>query len=208
MTIAKPTLHQMRGVSDELGLEMTDADLSEFIGLMDPHVDILNWIESEPDFVPEIRWPRTPGYVPQGDDNEFNAWARKVSVTGAPDGPLKGRKVALKDNVSLAGVPMMNGASTLAFHTPRLDATVVTRILDAGGEIVGKAQCEFFSLTGNSHSNYSRHKVQNPHKPGHTPGGSSSGCGALVGGGVVDMAIGGDQGGRSVSPPPGRDVLA
>ena len=118
----------------------------------------------------------------------------KTSVKGASKGPLKGKTVALKDNVMLAGVPMMNGAATLEGYVPDLDATIVTRILDAGGEIVGKAHCEAFCLSGGSHTNASG-PVHNPHKMGYSAGGSSSGSAALVVAGEVDMAIGGDQGG-------------
>lgn len=60
-------------------------------------------------------------------------------MKGAPEGKIKGRRVVLKDNVMLAGVPMMNGAATLEGYVPDFDATVATRILDAGGEIVGKS---------------------------------------------------------------------
>ena len=45
---------------------------------------------------------------------------------------LKGKTVAIKDNVCVAGVPMMNGSSTLEGYIPNIDATVVTRLLDAG----------------------------------------------------------------------------
>jgi amidase len=89
---------------------------------------------------------------------------------------------------------MMNGASTLEGYVPEYDATVVTRILDAGGEIVGKAHCEYFCLSAGSHTN-SKNAVKNPHNPLHSSGGSSSGCAALVGSGEVKMAIGCDQGG-------------
>ena len=89
---------------------------------------------------------------------------------------------------------MMNGASTLKGYTPDVDATIVTRLLDAGATIAGKAHCEYFCLSGGSHTGAAG-PVENPHKPGYSAGGSSSGSGALVGGGLVDMAIGGDQGG-------------
>ena len=89
---------------------------------------------------------------------------------------------------------MMNGSSTLEGYTPDLDATLVTRILDAGGNIAGKAHCEYFCLSGGSHTNASA-PVHNPYKMGYMAGGSSSGCGALIGAGEVEMAIGGDQGG-------------
>ena len=102
--------------------------------------------------------------------------------------------MVLKDNVCLAGVPMMNGASTLEGYTPDVDATIVTRMLDAGATIVGKAHCEYFCLSGGSHTNATG-PVHNPYRIGYSAGGSSSGSGALVGSGEVPMAIGGDQGG-------------
>ncbi|MEB8330803.1 amidase family protein, partial [Flavobacteriaceae bacterium KMM 6897] len=80
-----------------------------------------------------------------------------------------------------------------------LDATIVTRLLDAGAVIAGKAHCEYFCLSGGSHTNATG-PVHNPHKHGYSAGGSSSGSGALVGAGEIDMAIGGDQGGSIRMP--------
>ena len=77
---------------------------------------------------------------------------------------------------------------------PDVDATIVERILDAGGEIAGKAVCEYYCVSGGSHTS-STGPVHNPHKRGYTTGGSSSGSAALVAAGDVDMAIGGDQAG-------------
>ena len=55
---------------------------------------------------------------------------------------------------------MMNGASTLEGYVPDVDATIVTRILDAGGEIIGKADCEYFCFSGGSHTNADRAGAQ------------------------------------------------
>ena len=87
----------------------------------------------------------------------------KTEIRGAPRGPLTGRNVVIKDNVCLAGVPMMNGASTLKGYTPDIDATIVTRLLDAGATIIGKAHCEYFCLSGGSHTNATG-PVHNPHR--------------------------------------------
>jgi hypothetical protein len=73
-----------------------------------------------------------------GEENSHNAWYVKTTVQGAPAGKLAGKTVALKDNIMLAGVPMMNGSATLEGYMPDIDATVVERILDAGGTIVGQ----------------------------------------------------------------------
>ena len=61
--------------------------------------------------------------------------------------------MGIKDNVCVAGVPMMNGTSVLEGYVPEVDATAVSRILDAGGEIAGKAACEYLCFSGASHTN-------------------------------------------------------
>ena len=52
-------------------------------------------------------------------------------------------------------------------------------LLDAGAEIVGKSVCEYFSFSGGAATSYTG-PVHNPRAWGHTPGGSSTGSGALV----------------------------
>ena len=147
-----------------------------------------------PDELPAVKYPRGPGHRPSANENKLGAWYVKTSIKGKPGGKLAGRRVALKDNICLAGVPMMVGADILEGYVPDVDATVVERILDAGGEIAGKAVCEYYCVSGGSHTS-STGPVQNPRKPGYTTGGSSSGSAALVAAGEVDMAIGGDQAG-------------
>ena len=95
----------------------------------------------------------------------------------------------LKDNICLAGVPMMNGASTLEGYVPDVDATVATRILDAGGTIVGKSVCEYFCFSGGSHTSSSG-PVHNPHRMGYSAGGSSSGSAASSRSGEVRHGAG------------------
>ena len=194
MTAQRPTHTQLQEIVAELGMHMSDARIQEFLDVMQGTLDAYDVVDAMPDYLPPVLYPRTAGHRPSAEENPLNAWYVKTEVRGAPRGPLHGRTVALKDNVCLAGVPMMNGASTLKGYTPDVDATVVTRLLDAGATIVGKAHCEYFCLSGGSHTNATG-PVENPHRPGYSAGGSSSGSGALVGGGFVDMAIGGDQGG-------------
>jgi amidase len=194
MAVSVPTPSQLREVASEVGLDLTDADVTSFIELMRPSVAAYNVVDAMPDNLPPVRYPRTPGYRPTSEENAHNAWYVKTKVDGAPSGKLRGKTVALKDNIMLAGVPMMNGSATLEGYMPNIDATVVQRILDAGGTIVGKAHCEAFCLSGGSHTN-AVGPVHNPHRMGYSAGGSSSGSGALVALGEADMALGGDQGG-------------
>ncbi len=199
MTVKRATLPQLLEIAEELGMDLTPERGAEFLALMQGNFDAYEVLEQMPDYKPEVKYPRTPGYRPEGEENKYNAWYVKTTVKGAPSGKLAGKTVVLKDNVCLAGVPMMNGSSTLEGYTPDLDATIVTRILDAGGTIVGKAHCELFCLSGGSHTNATG-PVHNPRKMGYSAGGSSSGSGALVAAGEVDMAIGGDQGGSIRMP--------
>jgi amidase len=146
-----------------------------------------------------VKWPRDGGAAPEAGENALGAWAWRVRVSGAKSGPLAGRSVALKDNVMLAGVPLSNGSASLAGYVPEIDATIVTRILDAGGTIAGKATCECLCLSCGSHTS-APGPVHNPRRRGHSAGGSSSGSAALLAAGEVDLAIGGDQGGSIRMP--------
>jgi Asp-tRNA(Asn)/Glu-tRNA(Gln) amidotransferase A subunit family amidase len=94
----------------------------------------------------------------------------------------------------VAGVPMRNGTVLLDGYVPDEDATVVERVLDAGGTILGKAVCESLCFSGGSHT-ADCPPVRNPYDPARSAGGSSSGSAALVASGAVDMAVGGGQGG-------------
>jgi amidase len=199
MTVKRPTLSQLGDIVAGFGMTLSDDKLARFLALMEGTFQAYDQVDALPDNLPPVDYPRTPGYRPPPSENPLNAWYIKTEVRGAPRGPLAGKRVVLKDNVCLAGVPMMNGASTLEGYTPDVDATVVTRILDAGGTIVGKAHCEYFCLSGGSHTNATG-PVHNPYKMGYSAGGSSSGSGALVAAGEVEMAIGGDQGGSIRMP--------
>ena len=199
MTVKRPTAEQLRTIAAELGMSISEVDIASYLSLMQPNFAAYDAVAAMPDYLPTVKYPRTPGYRPEGDENKYNAWYVKTTIKGASAGKLAGKKVVLKDNVCLAGVPMMNGASTLEGYTPDIDATIVTRILDAGGTIVGKAHCEFYCFSGGSHTNAAG-PVHNPRKHGYSAGGSSSGSAALLVAGEVDMAIGGDQGGSIRMP--------
>jgi amidase len=199
MPVSLPTPDQLKRIAEKMNLSLTDADVASFLGLMKPSIDGYNVVDQLPDNLPPVKYPRTPGYRPGPAENKHNAWYYKSKIEGAPQGKLKGKRVVIKDNVMVAGVPMMNGASTLQGYTPEIDATVVTRILDAGGTILGKAHCEYYCLSGGSHTNATG-LVHNPYKMGYSAGGSSSGSAVLEALGEADMAIGGDQGGSIRMP--------
>ena len=99
-------------------MDLTDADVTSFIELMRPRVAAYNIVDAMPDNLPEVRYARTPGHRPMGEENTHNAWYVKTRVEGASAGKLRNRTVVLKDNIMLAGVPMMNGSATLQGYVP------------------------------------------------------------------------------------------
>ena len=113
--------------------------------------------------LPEVVYPRSKVIFPKEEENSFNASYMKTQIQRAQDGILKGKEVVLKDNICPADVPMMDGASTLEGYVPDIDATVVTRLLDAGATIVGKVQCEYHCASGGSHTS-ALGPVVNPHR--------------------------------------------
>jgi amidase len=200
MAVKKPTIEQLRKIAESFNLHLTNEDLSAYQevienGALESYTRLDQLVEPT---LP-VKYPRTSGYRPEMEENQYNAWYWKTSIKGNPTGKLAGKRIALKDTVSLAGVPMMNGSAILEGYVCDEDATIVTRILDAGGEIAGKAVCENFCLSANSHTSATG-PVLNPYDVSRSPGGSSSGSAALLAAGEVDMAIGGDQGGSIRMP--------
>ena len=190
----KPSVADLRQAAQKLGMNPSDEYLLAVEHIIAPLANAYATLDETPDELPAVKYPRGPVHRPQGGENPHGAWYVKTSIKGRPGGKLAGRRVVLKDNVCLAGVPMMIGANLLEGYVPEVDATVVERILGAGGEIVGKAVCEYYCVSGGSHTSESG-PVHNPRKRGYSAGGSSSGSAALVAAGDVDMAIGGDQAG-------------
>ena len=146
---------------------------------------------------PPLRFTdRDPGGRPSEQEDPLGAFITKCRVKGADSGPLHGKTVALKDHIALAGVPLTFSSHMMDGYVPDFDATVVTRLLDAGATIVGKLKMEEFSWGGPGLSGVGDYgRPLNPHNREHVTGGSSSGSGAAVAGGLVDIALGGDQGG-------------
>jgi amidase len=142
---------------------------------------------------------RDPGYRPDSSEDPCNAFIRKIFVKGSGKGTLAGKRLGIKDNIAVAGIPMTNASDLGKDYVPDFDATVVTRLLDAGADIIGKLNLDNLSYSGTSETSIFG-PVKNPINPEYSPGGSSSGSGAAVASGLVDIAIGVDQGGSARVP--------
>ena len=189
-----PEIDDLIDAGKDLGMHVTRDDAVVYHKCLGKIFAAYELVDKFPDNIPEVHYPRNPGYAPKSSENYYNAWATKVHINGAKQGSLFGKSLVLKDNICLAGVPMMNGSSVYRGYVPEVDATVVKRVLDAGVKIIGKAHCESFCYSGGSHTNDTGH-VKNKHKEQHSAGGSSSGCAVLVAIGEADLAIGCDQAG-------------
>lgn len=194
MKYEAPEAAELKEMAGELGFPVDDRMVAEMQTFWAPFADAFNAIEEMPDDLPPVKYPRGGWRYPDAGENPHGGWSVKVRIDGAPGGPLAGRTAAIKDSACLAGVPMSNGASVLEGYVPDVDATVVTRLLDAGAAILGKATCEYFCVSGGS-STSATAVVESPRNPGCTPGGSSTGSAALLAAGEVDLALGGDQAG-------------
>jgi amidase len=190
----EPTLADVQAIAEHYRLGLSRADSEGHLAWLGALLRGFAAIDALPDNFPELKYPRRSSATVSADRNPLGAWWVRTEIDRAASGKLRGRTIAIKDNVFVAGVPLMNGAAILEGYVPPFDATIVTRILDAGGVIVGKSVCEAYCASGGSHTSQSG-PVHNPHRHGYSAGGSSSGSGALVGAGEVDMAIGCDQGG-------------
>ncbi|HYH48006.1 MAG TPA: amidase family protein, partial [Acidimicrobiia bacterium] len=200
MPVSPPTIGQLQEIAESFGLVFSEDDLASFRELIVPLLATVAAVDQMVEPAPLApKYPRTSGYRPDPSENPWNAWYWRCEIRGAADGPLAGKRVAIKDNVCVAGVPMMNGSATLEGYVPEFDASIVARTLDAGATIVGKAVCEDLCFSGGSHT-AATGAVLNPNAPGRSAGGSSSGSAVLVATGEVDLAIGGDQGGSIRMP--------
>jgi len=199
MPVRLPTEDQLQDIARSFGMTLTAADAASFRGLMAGSIASYNRLDQLPEPKLPVKYPRLPGYRPGPEENPYNAWYWKTEIKGSMKGILAGKKVAVKDNICVAGVPLMNGSQVLEGYVPEIDATVVTRVLDAGGVIAGKAACEDLCFSAGSHT-CATGPIRNPHNPEYSTGGSSGGSAALIAAGEVEMALGGDQGGSIRTP--------
>ena len=148
---------------------------------------------------PKVKYPRATGAQTRTRRITRSTPGPGNRQLRAPKGILAGKKIAVKDNVCVAGLPLMNGSRVLENYVPEVDATVVPRILDAGGTIVGKTVCEDLCFSGGSHTS----------KPAASqePAQADPFCRRIIERqcgrhfhGEVDAALGGDQGGSIRMP--------
>src|SRR5438270_1116742 len=188
MTVRRPSRDDMVAAARANYFELSEQELEAYSALIDGSLGSYDRLDQLVEPKLPVKYARTPGHRPTDAENPYGGWAWLGSVRGAESGPLAGKRVAIKDVIAVAGLPLQNGSAVMQGFVSDVDATVVTRILDAGGEIAGKATCENFCFSGASNTSFPG-PVRNPHDPRRMTGGSSSGCAALLAAGDVDIAI-------------------
>lgn len=178
--------------ADRLGIVVDSgeaAQLPQWVERMLRFVTSLESLPTESDTVTSsrnFRWATR-------EEDPLNAFITFCSVSGSGEGPLRGLRVAVKDCIAVAGVPLTDGGGREPYPVPDRDAIVVERLLQAGADIVGKTNMEDMAVGTGIGSHFG--PTRNPLNPEHQTGGSSSGSAAAVGAGLADVGLGTDQAG-------------
>ena len=199
MSYAVPDVAEVISVASSLGIHLSAEEAVLYRTYLLEHLNALDeFVQSriEEPAPPMRSAQRQPGWKPSPTEDPLNAWMWRCNIPGDAEGILAGKTVSYKDHIAVAGAPMSFGSFALDGFTPDFDATVVTRVLEAGGTVIGKNVMNGLSGgfgTGGGLGDYGR--PLNPHNAEHVTGGSSSGSAAAVAADQVDISFGGDQGG-------------
>ncbi len=135
-----------------------------------------------------------------GDETNSYLWvAEDAPAAPAPDVPLGGVPVAVKDLFCVEDVPSQAASKILEGYRPPYTATAVRKLQAAGAPVLGKTNQDEFAM-GSSNENSAYGPVTNPWDPTRVPGGSSGGSAAAVAAGTAPWAIGTDTGGSIRQP--------
>jgi amidase len=191
-TLEPPTREQLREHAARHRVELAEADVDDELANVAGALELFAPLADLQDpRIPLVPGERDAGRPPTDEEDPHHAIIRFCRVTGAETGPLAGMRFGVKDNIAVAGVPMSGGRRGPA-PVPTEDAVVVERLLGAGATIVAKTS------VGDGRQDFPLTK--NPLNPRFFAGGSSSGSAAAVAAGLVDAALGADQGGSIRMP--------
>lgn len=190
--LARPTRTDVERLSRSAGFGIADAEAGEYLALTEYLLGILDELAEEPR--PTRAVGRDAGHAPAPGEDPLNAIVRWCRVEPVGEGILSGKRVALKDSIAVAGLPMTCGSRIFEEYVPERDAIVTERILAAGGEIVAITNMDDLAFSGGGDTS-AYGATLCPFDRTRTAGGSSSGSAAALWSDTVDLALGTDQGG-------------
>jgi amidase len=197
MAIELPKKEDLKRIANDSHFELSNSEAEAIGEMLVPIVAFLDRIDRasiEPSSSVLRYAARDAGRRPTREEDPLNAIVRKISVKGATAGKLKGKRIGVKDSVAIAGIPICGGSHILEGFVPEDDATIVSRMLDEGAEIVATLVMDDFALSGEGTTS-AHGPTLNPHRPEYCAGGSSCGSGAALYYDWIDITIGTDQGG-------------
>ena len=200
--LERPNAEDLHRISAEWHFTIAPSELDEYLELASYMMAMIDGLQ--PDLSAgtpsDAGWGATVVRDPGGPlaeaEDPFNAIVRRCSIrdAGSSDGSLQGKRVALKDNISIAGVPLTGASPVLRGYVPSEDAAVVRRILAAGGEIVAVTNMDLLSCSAGGESSIYG-PTRNPFDRSRAAGGSSGGSAAGLHYDWIDVSLGCDQGG-------------
>jgi len=195
MALRRPTREELKQLASANHFALTEDELADFDAMIPQMFATLDPLDRAAPPLPAVKYQeRDRGFRPEPKDDPLNAILRRCSVKGARSGKLAGKRIGIKDCFAVAGIPMTCGSLVMEGYVPEIDATLVTRILDAGGEIVAKLNLDNFAFSGAGDTS-AFGPTRNPHNNEFLAGGSSGGSAAALYYDDIDITIGGDQGG-------------
>ena len=200
MVLRLPTAEDLKRMAHMNHFELNEEELAAFQVLIPGLFENFEQLEQMPEPQAPLKYrDREPGFRPPRQEDPLNAILRRCSLKGAPSGKLAGKRFGLKNNICVSGMPMTCGSLMLEDYVADTDATIVTRLLDAGAEVTALLNLENFSFSGGGETS-AFGPILNPHNPEHLASGSSGGSAAALYYDDIDITIGADQGGSIRMP--------